>query len=121
MKSRTLFNAWIREVINPQASYGNNISLDDFSKDGMTEYLYPLSFIVNDIEFSWSYGSHTTRGKGMSSHYVLWLYAKGYRFHEKIATGEWTLGKTRKGLRMIFDRFTDVIDDDTNNQQGEDY
>jgi hypothetical protein len=27
------FSEWIREVINPQACQGNNILLDDFSKD----------------------------------------------------------------------------------------
>ena len=98
------FKAWIRNVINPQACHGNNISLDDYTKDGMNEYLYPLAFIVDGIQFRWSYGSRKTRGKGMSSHYELWLHADDWSFHEKIATGEWTLGKTRKGLRMIYDR-----------------
>jgi hypothetical protein len=98
------FNSWIRNVINPQARHVNSISLDDYTRNGMTEYLYPKTFLVNGVEFRWSFGSRKTRGKGMSSHYELWLHANDWSFHEKIATGEWTLGKTRKGLRMIYDR-----------------
>ena len=98
------FNEWVRAVINPQARAGNNISLDDFTRDGMREYLYPLSFTINGINFRWSYGSRKTKGKGMSSHYELWLHADDWSFHEKIATGDWTLGKTRKGLKLIYNR-----------------
>jgi len=99
------FNKWVRSVINPQAhSNGNNISLDDFSRDGMREYLYPIIFVVEGVTYRWSYGTRKTRGRGMSSHYELWLHADVSGFSKKIATGEWTLAKMRKGLRMIFDQ-----------------
>jgi hypothetical protein len=98
------FNRWVREVINPQARAGNNISLDDFTRDGMKEYLYPVSFVVDEIEFQWSYGSRKTKGRGMSSHNELWLHADAWGLHERIATGDWTLSKTRKWLKLIYNR-----------------
>jgi len=99
------FKKWVREVINTQAQpNGNAMLLDDFKEDGFGEYSYPKEFFVNGIKFWWSMGYYKTRGKGMSSHFEIWLHSTG-SFSERVATGELTLAKIRKGLKMIYERF----------------
>jgi len=98
------FNRWVRDVINPQADNTrcNAVSLSDFSKDGMTEYYYPKSFAVNGDLYRWDIGSWPTRGRGMSSHYEIWFHGPAFGGGMKVATGDLTLGKIRKGLRIIY-------------------
>lgn len=105
--NRKEFIQWIREVINPQAtSNGNSVCLDDFSKDGMTEYLYPKEFIVNGDMYCWKVSSNHTKGRHLTTHYELWFYGLAFRGGKKIATGEITLSKIRKGLKEIFDFYS---------------
>ena len=98
------FVKWVREVINPQASAaeGNSVCLDDYSKDGNTEYSYPKSFIVNGDSYYWTVSSWPTKGRGMSSHYELWFHGPAFVHNGRIATGDLTLGKVRKGLKQIY-------------------
>lgn len=101
------FKEWVREVINSQAvANGNGVSLDDFSKDGNTEYLYPRQFIVNGDEYRWIITRKPTRGKSCSTHYVILFGGKCFNIHNtQIATGELTKSKIHKGLRIIYDYY----------------
>lgn len=63
---RKEFIQWIHEVINPQAnSNGNSVCLDDFSKDGMTEYSYPKEFTVNGDRYYWNISTAHTRSRSL--------------------------------------------------------
>ena len=102
--SRKEFIQWIREVVNPQATpNGNSICLDDFSKDGMTEYSYPKEFTVNGDRYYWNVSTLHTKGRHLTTHYELWFNGKAFNGLKRIATGEITLSKVRKGLREIFE------------------
>lgn len=102
--NRKEFIKWIREVINPQAmSNGNSVALNDYSKDGMTEYSYPKKFIVNGDTYYWTVSSNHTKGRHLTTHYELWFYGAAFKRAKKIATGEITLSKVRKGLKEIYD------------------
>ena len=102
--SRKEFIQWIREVVNPQATpNGNSICLDDFSKDGMTEYSYPKEFTVNGDRYYWNVSTAHTKSRHLTTHYELWFTGIAFKGSKKIATGEITLSKVRKGLREIFD------------------
>lgn len=105
--NRKIFIKWIREVINPQAKMdGNAVCLDDFSKDGMSEFFYPKRFIVNGDEYSWDVISRPTKNRYLTTHYELWFNGKAFNGTKKIATGEISLSKIRKGLREIFEYYT---------------
>lgn len=107
---RKEFIQWIREVINPQATYnGNSVCLDDFSKDGMTEYSYPKEFTVNGDRYYWNISTAHTRSRSLVTHYELWFNGKAFNGSKRIATGEITLSKVRKGLREIFDFYNNEI------------
>ena len=101
--NRKEFIQWIRDVINTQAtSNGNSVCLDDFSKDGMTEYSYPKKFIVNGDTYYWNISSNHTKGRHLTTHYELWFYGLAFGNAKRIATGEITLSKIRKELKEIF-------------------
>ena len=99
------FIEWVREVINPQADFGNNVCVDDYSPDGITEYLYPIKFYINGDEYSWSYGTHHTRGRHLCTHYELWYHGPAFRGNQKIATGPLNKTMLRKGLRVIYEHY----------------
>ena len=100
------FDQWVRETINVQAvSNGNAVSLDDFSVDGMKEFLYPKEFVVNGDPYSWHISSHHTAKRHLTTHYELWFCGKAFYGSMRIATGELTKGKVRKGLRMIYNYY----------------
>lgn len=106
MENRTDFIKWIREVINPQAyKNGNSVSLDDFSKDGLMEYSYPKTFVVNNDVYSWDVSLAHTKGRSLCTHYELWFSGKAFQGSKKIATGTLTLGKVRKGLKAIYEYY----------------
>ena len=98
------FIKWLREVVNPQAVFGNNVCVDDYSRDGMTEYLYPIKFIVNGDQYDWTYGSHHTKGRHLCTHYELWFHSPAFG-HRKIATGPLNKTMLRKGLRVIYEYY----------------
>lgn len=100
------FIKWIRDVINPQAGPGNNACVDDFSKDGMKEYSYPKEFVVNGDLYSWTIGSHHTKGRHLCTHYELWFHGKAFKTgQQKIATGSLTLTKLRAGFKIIYNYY----------------
>lgn len=102
--NRKGFIQWIREVINPQVTpNGNSVALNDYSKDGITEYSYPKEFIVNGDTYYWYVSKAHTRNRSLTTHYELWFNGKAFKGSKRIATGEITLSKVRKGLREIFD------------------
>lgn len=102
--NRKEFIQWIRNVINPQATpNGNSVALNDYSKDGMTEYSYPKEFTVNGDIYYWNVSTAHTRNRSLVTHYELWFNGKAFRGSKRIATGEITLSKVRKGLREIFE------------------
>lgn len=102
--NRKEFIKWIREIINPQATFnGNSVALNDYSKDGMTEYSYPKEFIVSGDNYYWNVSTTHTRNRSLVTHYELWFNGKAFKGSKRIATGEITLSKVRKGLREIFD------------------
>ncbi len=104
--NRKNFIIWIREVINPQASKnGNSICLNDYSKDGTTEYTYPRNFIVNNDEYSWTISIAHTKKRSLTTHYELWFSGKAFNGAKRIATGELTLSKIRKGLKEIYEYY----------------
>lgn len=104
--NRKDFINWIREVINPQANKnGNSVCLDDYSKDGMTEYSYPKTFIVNGDEYSWNVSTTHTKSRSLTTHYELWFTGKAFNETKRIATGEVTLSKVRKGLKEIYEYY----------------
>lgn len=100
------FIKWLREVINTQAGSGNNVCVDDFTKDGMREYLYPKEFTVNGDQYSWSIGLHHTKRRHLCSHYELWFHGKAFKAnHQKVATGNLTMTKLRAGLKIIYNYY----------------
>ena len=100
------FIEWIRKVINPQAvKNGNSVALDDFSKDGMTEYCYPKIFIVHGDEYSWDISLAHTKRKSLTSHYEIWFNGKAFGGSKRIATGGLTLSKIRKGLKIVYNYY----------------
>lgn len=102
--SRKEFIKWIREVINPQATpNGNSVALDDYSKDRMTEYSYPREFIVNGDTYYWNVSTTHTKSRSLVTHYELWFNGRAFNGSKRVATGEITLSKVRRGLREIFD------------------
>lgn len=104
--NRKEFINWIREVINPQASKnGNSVCLDDYSKDGMTEYSYPKKFVVNGDEYSWDVSKAHTKNRSLTTHYELWFTGKAFNGTKRVATGELTLSKVRKGLKEIYEYY----------------
>ena len=109
--NRRDFIDWIREVINTQASKnGNSVCLDDYSKDGMTEYTYPKNFIVNGDKYSWTISSKHTKKRHLTTHNELWFAGKAFKGTKKIATGELTLSKVGKGLKEIYEYYKQFWD-----------
>lgn len=105
-KNRQKFIKWIREEINPQATpNGNSVVLDDFSKDGTKEYPYPKNFAVCGDKYYWDISSAHTKGRCLTTHYEIWFHGKAFGGSQRIATGELTLSKIRKGLKSIFDYY----------------
>ena len=102
------FIKWLREVINPQAvPNGNSVCLDDFSKDGMTAYSYPIEFVVNGDEYSWTIIRYHTKRRHLCTHYEIWFHGKAFKGgHQKIATGELTKTKLKSGLKVIYNYYT---------------
>lgn len=109
--NRKEFIQWIRDVINTQATpNGNSVCLDDFSKDEMTEYSYPKEFTVNGDRYYWNVSTAHTKSRHFTTHYELWFTGTAFKGSKKIATGEITLSKVRKGLKEIFDFYNETID-----------
>jgi hypothetical protein len=106
--NNTEFIKWIRDEINPQAkANGNSVSVDDYSKDGMSEYSYPKEFFVNGDSYFWSISSRHTKGRHLCTHYELWFYGKAFKDRgQKIATGSLTKAKLRAGLKIIYNYYT---------------
>lgn len=100
----TGFERWIRDVINPQAdpAHGNAAALDDFSKDGMTEYTYPKRFTVCGDTYRWTVSSAHTRGRHLCTHYELWFFGPAFGTGRRIGTGGPTKAMIRRGLRLIY-------------------
>ncbi len=108
-KLKQIFINWIRENINTQATLnGNSVALDDFSKDGTKEYSYPKEFIVCGDKYSWNISSAHTKGRSLTTHYEIWFHGKAFSGSQKIATGELTLSKIRKGLQEIFNYYANL-------------
>lgn len=106
--NRKDFIKWIREVINPQANAnGNSVMLDDFSRDGMTEYPYPKTFIVNGDTYYWNVSTAHTKSRSLTTHYELWFNGKAFNGSKRITTGEVTLSKVRKGLKEIYNYYNE--------------
>jgi hypothetical protein len=102
------FNTWVRKVINTQAdnSKCNSVSIDDFSRDGMKEFLYPKYFYIDGDEYLWTITRKPTRGKSCATHYILLFGGKCFSHNNcQVATGELTKGKIRKGLKIIYDYY----------------
>lgn len=98
------FERWLRAVINPQAdpAHGNSVALDDFSKDGMTEYAYPKEFTVHGDLYQWTASSAHTKGRHLCTHYEIWFYGPAFGPGRRISTGGPTKAKIRRGLRVIY-------------------
>lgn len=96
------FVQWLREVINPQAGPGNSVCVDDYTKDGMKEYTYPIKFVVNGDSYSWSIGSNHTKGRHLCTHYELWFHGKAFNSNQRIATGSLNKSKLRAGFKVIY-------------------
>lgn len=98
------FQEFLRTVINPQANKsGNSVSLDDYSRDGMTEYSYPKEFVVDGDTYCWWTGKRHTKYRCLCNHYELWFAGKCFAGgSQRIATGDLTKGKVRKGLKVIY-------------------
>lgn len=79
---------------------GNSVTVDDFSRDGMTEYSYPKEFILNGNTYSWSIGSRHTKGKHLCTHLEMWGHGKGVGSY-KFATGQLTKNKLFKFFKDI--------------------
>jgi hypothetical protein len=109
MKHEKEFVQWIRAVINPQATNGNNVSVDDYAKDGMSEYNYPERFTVNGDHYWWSYGTHHTKGRHLCTHYELWFHGPAFRNSRRIATGPLTKTALRNGLRVIYEFYKSTV------------
>lgn len=105
-KTTMKFNEWVRKVINTQARVnGNSVALDDFSKDGNTEYSYPKTFSVNGDTYSWDVSTAHTKNRHLCTHYELWFSGAAFGGTKRIATGTLTLGKLRKGLKEIYNYY----------------
>ncbi len=90
-------------MINPQANKnGNSVALDDFSKDGMTEFCYPKTFVVHGDTYSWDISTAHTKNRSLCTHYELWFTGKAFGGTKRIATGNLTLTNVRKGLKEIY-------------------
>jgi len=102
------FIKWVREIINPQAKpNGNSVCVDDYSKDGMSEYKYPQEFVVNGDTYNWAISRRHTKGRHLCTHYELWFYGKAFRTgSQKIATGNLTKTKLRSGLKIIYNYYS---------------
>ena len=98
------FLPWLREVIQPQAdpAKANAVALDDFSRDGMKEYCYPKSFVVQGDSYFWSVSTAHTKGRHLCTHYELWFHGPAFAPCQRIATGAVTKAAIRKGLRQIY-------------------
>jgi hypothetical protein len=79
---------------------GNSVAVDDFSRDGMTEYFYPKEFTVNGNVYRWSIGKKHTKNRHLTTHYELWGHGKGIGSY-KVATGVLTKGKLFKFFKAI--------------------
>lgn len=97
------FERWLRSVINPQAdpAHGNAAALDDFSKDGMTEYAYPKEFTVCGDAYRWTVSTAHTKGRHLCTHYEIWFYGPAFGPGRRIGTGVPTKALIRRGLRVI--------------------
>lgn len=104
------FILWLREVVQPQAdpARSNAAALDDFSQDGMTEYLYPHEFQVQGDAYYWTVSTAHTKGRSLCTHYELWFFGPAFGAGEKVATGPLTKSKVRKGLRKIYRHYYPV-------------
>jgi hypothetical protein len=91
-----------KQFISSQAdnTKQNSVSVDDYSKDGMTEYFYPKEFIVNGDQYRWSLGKRHTKGRSLQTHYELWGHSETIGSY-KIATGTLTKGKLFKFFKDI--------------------
>lgn len=106
MENREEFIKWVREVINSQSNYnGNSVALDDFSKDGVTEYSYPKVFTVCGDHYYWTISEAHRKRRSLTTYYEIWFYGKAFGGAKRIATGEITLNKIRKGLKEIFNYY----------------
>lgn len=107
MSKTNKYNGWLHTVIFPQAGFGNNVCVGDYSKDGNTEYLYPKRFRINDDEYCWEVISAHTRGRHLTTHYELLFYGPAFKGkYSKIATGPLTKAKLRKGFRVIYEYYS---------------
>lgn len=98
------FILWLREVVQPQAdpARSNAAALDDFSPDGMTEYLYPHEFQVQGDAYYWTVSTAHTKGRSLCTHYELWFFGPAFGAGARVATGPLTKSKVRKGLQKIY-------------------
>lgn len=100
------FKKWIRNNINTQAAQGgNSVALGDYSKDGMTEYSYPKRFTLYGDKYYWDISSRPTKGRHLTTHYELWFHGRAFGGDMKIALGQLTLAKLKKGLKIIYDYY----------------
>jgi hypothetical protein len=101
------FVKWLRNVINPQAvPGGNSVCVDDYAKDGMSEYSYPKEFIVEGDSYRWSVSSCHTKRRHLCTHYELWFYGKAFKGGcQRISTGYLTKAKLRSGLKIIYNYY----------------
>lgn len=58
--------------------------MNDYSKDGMTEYSYPKEFIVNGDNYYWNVSTAHTKNRHFAAHYELWFTGSAFKCSKRI-------------------------------------